>query len=398
LEGCERTLLVPTAVREYLGEGGSAEGGGRRGRGNGDGNTERKGTGTGLGQRELGMLESELFDVGKFLTAGEGGVGGRYLTVLSWSEDSAYGTVTLFEVEVDAPPPLRRTVTVAGGGEEGLAARRRLVPAPLSLSSSRERVLGVRPVAAMEDVPQQVLVGMRLDQGIKKVVLQHERGSGRFRWTAQHTRQGPASYARVARMEDSREVHTASGTGFDNDFRGRTSRRARRRDARRKERSSLRVEDARHIVSHSQAEDDCASQDVYGVVATIPQFLALLHATRCIVEKASSTPATTSTVTTEDGKNVRAVSIDGVPKGTRHRGRDIHVVVLVPDGAKWAEERIFWTDDKGGLAELRQKKYREVIDSGRARLRREARAYDRDWDARSLSPLSPPLTPKSARW
>ncbi|KAK3290424.1 uncharacterized protein B0H64DRAFT_412313 [Chaetomium fimeti] len=82
----------------------------------------------------------------------------------------------------------------------------------------------------------------------------------------------------------------------------------------------------------------------------------------------------------------------------RHRGRDVHVVVLVPDGAKWAGERIFWTDENGGLGELRQKKYRNVIDSGRARTRRGTRTYDRDWDMEFPSPGVLPPHPQSARW
>jgi hypothetical protein len=374
LEEHERTLLVPASIAD-----------------NGDEYKEKQRNEARLRQRELGMLESELFDVGKFLTAGEGGLGGRYLTVLSWSDDSSYGTVTLFEVEVEAPPPLRRTATVAGGGGKGLSARRRLVPAPLYLSAPREKVVGVRPVAAMEDVPRQVLVGMRVDQGVKKAVLQHDRGRGRFRWAAQHTRQGPPSYARVAGMEDFCEVRTASGAGFNDDCR---SMRSRRKDARRRERSSLRVEDARHIISHREAQTDSIFQDAYGVVATIPQFLALLHASRSILEKASSTPVTISLLATEDGERVRAVTLCGAVKGMRHRDRGVHVAVMVPDGAKWAEERIFWTDDQGGLAELRQKKYREVIDSGKAGARRGRST----WDTRSLSPLSPPLSPRSARW
>ncbi|KAL2169162.1 hypothetical protein VTG60DRAFT_6402 [Thermothelomyces hinnuleus] len=44
-------------------------------------------------------------------------------------------------------------------------------------------------------------------------------------------------------------------------------------------------------------------------------------------------------------------------------GRDVHVVVLVPDGARWAAEHIFWADDNAALPELRQKKYRDAIDN-----------------------------------
>jgi hypothetical protein len=318
------------------------------------------------------------------------------LTVLTWSEDSSYGTITLFEVDVEHQAPSSRSA----GHATGLAARRRHAPAALYTGGTRERALGVRPVAAVEDVPRQVLVNMRVDQGVKKAVLQHDRGTGRFRWKAHHTRRGQPSFTRVWGMDDVREVHSATAAGFGDDCHGRSTRKTRRRDGSRRERSSLRVEDARDIITERQGawiETSPVPQDVDSVVATIPQFLALLHASRSILEKASSAAASTTRVETADGERLRAVSLSDAPKGTRHRGRDVHVVVLVPDGAKWATERILWTGNNGGLAVLRQKKYRNVIDSARTRTR-GTRAYDRDWDAPNLSPLSPPSTPRSAMW
>ncbi|KAG7288332.1 hypothetical protein NEMBOFW57_007863 [Staphylotrichum longicolle] len=240
-----------------------------------------------LSQRELGILESELFDTAKYV----GGSGARHLTVLTWCEDDQYGSITLFEVDVDERPlpDLRRAAT-------GLAARRRRAPPALlnSHSAGDGRVTGLRPVAAMEDVPRQVLVNMRVDHGLKKAVLQYGKETGRFRWTAQHTRRGQPTFARVV----------------------------------------------------VEPLDDLMQAD-YGIVATIPQFLALLHASRSTIEKVSSSPATARSVETE-GRQGQA------------RARN----VLVPDGAKWAEDRIFWTDDgAGAMAELRLKKYRNVIDS-----------------------------------
>ncbi|KAK4156117.1 hypothetical protein C8A00DRAFT_31047 [Chaetomidium leptoderma] len=353
-----------------------------------------------MDQRTLRRLESELFDTGKYV----GGGGGEYITVLAWSGGDKYGTIALFEVDVEVESPARQQ---GGGVVSGLAARRRRAPAALypSLHRDRERVVGVRPVAAMEDVPRQVLVDLRVDQGLKKVVLQHERATGRFRWTVQHSRRGRPSYARVwGGAEGVGEVRTATGTGFDDGYSSRTtrSRRSRRngREPGRRERSSLRVEDARDIIKPrgSGMEVDHI-RDADGVVATIPQFLALLHASRSIIETASSAPATTQTLETEEGERVRAVSLGGTPKGTRHRGRDVHVVVLAPDGAKWADERIFWTDEAGALTEMRQKRYRDVINRERARTRRGRRGHDWDWDVRSLmSPLSPTRLPRSARW
>jgi hypothetical protein len=362
-----------------------------------------------INQRELVRLESEVFDTEKYSRAGGGGAGARNLTVVTWSEDGRYGTVTLFEVDVadmvDAAGQAP-AVGVVGGGQSGLAARRRHVPPALGMPTTRrerERVVAVRPVAAMEDVPRQVLVSMRVDCGIRKAVLQRGKGSERLRWTAHHTRRGLPCHARLWDAERCCGVQTAIGTGFDDGW-GRMTRRERRRDARQRERSSLRVEDAKDIIAR---QDDPGTNthhfppDADGVVATIPQLLALLHASRSIVEKATSTPAASQTVETENGERLRAVSLADVPKGTRHRGREVHVVVLVPDGAKWAEERIFWTGDAGALSELRQKKYGDVINRRRGRTARGKGAYDSDWDMRTMGPLSPPSPPagpKSARW
>lgn len=364
-----------------------------------------------LSQRDLGILESELFDTAKYV----GGSRTHHLTVLTWCEDDQYGSITLFEVDVDEPPlpDLRRAAT-------GLAARRRRAPPALlnSHSAGGGRVTGLRPVAAMEDVPRQVLVNMRVDYGLKKAVLQYGKETGRFRWTAQHTRRGQPRFARVWGVDGvdggcELEVHSATAAGFEEGCccgRSTMSRKARRKDARWRERRLLRVEDARDThcrhggrvvepLDHLMQADD-------GIVATIPQFLALLHGSRSTIEKVTSSPATARSVETKDGERVRAVSLGTAPlKGTRHKGKEIHVVVLVPDGAKWAENRIFWTDDGAGvMAELRLKKYRDVIDSESGQARRgRGHVHHRDWDARSWSSPSlraPSLSPgpRTARW
>jgi hypothetical protein len=341
--------------------------------------------------RELRRLESELFDTAKYV----GGSDGRCLTVLTWSEDSAFGTITLFEVDVERPAsPLSTRST-------GLAARRRHAPMALYPNRERGRVVSVKPVAAMEDVPRQVLVSMRADQGVKKSVLQHDRGSGRFRWKAHHTTQGQPNFARVWGMEEVHEVHTATATVFDDDYHSGSTRKSRRREAGRRERSSLRAEHARDTTTrHRETRDELpAIENTDGIVATIPQILALFHGNRSIIENASSKPATDQLVETEDGERVRVVSLGGEPKGMRHRGRDVHVAVLVPDGAKWAGERIFWADENGGLADLRKKTYRHVIDGGRPiTTRRGTRSYDRGWEMDILSPGTLPPHPQSARW
>ncbi|GAB1318405.1 hypothetical protein MFIFM68171_08615 [Madurella fahalii] len=396
--------------------------------------------------RELDRLESELFDTSKYV-----GSSANHVTVLTWSADSPRGTITLFEADLSrpglAPPSPSGSLSPShghghGNGLSSLALRRRgtLSAASMSLPLAHRRrrraqlrggAVALRPVAAMEDVPRQVLVGMRVDQGVRKLVLKHDPAENRFRWAAWYSRGrgDEPSYARLydpdsddvdvdgldaggrrpktaTEWGDEERRHrylspprdlapaTATGVGFaleeDEDaVLGRSGRRrksyARRARGRR---SSLRVEDAwgRREV------------DADGVVATIPQFLALLHASRSIVEVAASAPATDRTVKTEDWERVRAVVLKDWPEGKRHIGRDVHVAVLVPAQADWADERIFWTDDTGGLLELRQKKYREVIDGGR--IRRGSgmvRSANRGRDQRGLNPRSPMTPPHSAR-
>ncbi|SPQ24054.1 3a98cda4-6081-486e-81fa-19fad4e1f4a8 [Thermothielavioides terrestris] len=298
--------------------------------------------------RVLAQLESELFDTAKYV----GGSAARNLTVLTWSEDSPYGSITLFEVDVDVE---------ARGGARAAAA---------------ERVARIRPVAAMEDVPRQILVRMRVDAGLKKDVLWHSPASGRFCWSALAAarRGGRPRYARVMLVERVlRMVEHAVPGGRDSGRRGddggrpgRARRGRRAQDgaaARRRERSALRAAGAPAVagrrvrIAQRVAKDYVHVSD--GVVATIPQFLALLHASRSVLETASSGSVDLSLTT--DGESVRSVTLGSPLTGPRPRGRDVHVAVLVPDGAEWADERIFWADDGGALAELRQKKYRDVI-------------------------------------
>lgn len=396
LANAPRELLIP-----FSGAAGSKSGEGEKLKGEAEeeGGRGEGGMGRLPGTRALHLLESELFDTGKFTSSHS-----NHLTVLSWSSDTPYGSITLFEADLVVPPSHPFLLDPSGSG---LASRRRCTPA---ISTTAKRIVkGLRPLAAMEDVPRQVLVNMRVDGGLRKVVLQHDgRDANRFRWTSQHVRQMPR-YARAVVSEMDLGVPVVrsaveAGFGFSDDeeeevesvdMEMANNRRSGRRGLRKpgtlmKERGLLR------------GGDDLAVGAIpverAGVVATVPQFLALLHASRSVVETASSAAMTMRKIKTEEGHRVRAVTLTEIPKGKRHTGRDVHAVVLVPDGAAWAEERIFWTDNADGLVELRERKFRDVVEKGLGRTRgapKRRRTFDRDWGLRSLSP---PLTPKSTRW
>lgn len=391
--------------------------------------------------RDLQLLESELFDTAKHV--GTGGSSANHLTVLTWSSDSPHGTITLFEVDLvsaaqqpssythplylqpppQLPPPppsalagRRRTSTTT------TTSRRRPAPPPLNLAlpyhqRQHATAQAIRPIAAMEDVPRQVLVNMRTDGGIRKQVLRHDAVCNRFRWTAQHTAR-PPSYARVSTVatsdmgpETRLVVHTAMAAGFRFDVsedkeedwqdgyavdprRGGGNSTWRRSSSRRSrsERSWWTVENPRSVRSWEGRRKE-------GVVATMPQFLALLHASRTIIEAASSASAACR-VETDEGERVRAVSLHHAPRGKRHLGRDVHVVVLVPDGASWANERMFWTDGVGGLVELRQKKYKNVVEGGRPGRMGPRGGGERDWNLKNsnLERTRSPPPPRTARW
>lgn len=355
-------------------------------------------------RRELERLECELFDVSKYLG------NTNHLTVLTWASDSHWGSITLFEVDTSQSD--RAVDWTAKSGSR----RRKDIP---------QEGVRVRPVAGMEDVPKGILVNMRVDQDIRKTVLEHS--DGKFRWRSQ-VAPGP-SYARVLRASYDSDGDDRGFNGFD---RGRDDRsrspylakedgRGRRRERpepeteeemgsevesdrepgnrkgslaerrrRTRPRSLLRVEDAltpgsnynyrnrtrssqgRGRLSGGKAETDPET----GIVATIPQFMALLHANRSILEVMSSQGGTETVEVDADGEDrrrtrrrettMRCVTLAGQPDGRRYAGRDVHVVVLMPNASSWAEERIFWGDERGELSELRQKVFWDVIERGRS--------------------------------
>jgi hypothetical protein len=255
-----------------------------------------------LPQRELERYENELFDLTKYDGACD------YLTVAAWTEETLSGSVTLYEVLF---------------GDEG-------------------ETVGIRPVAAMRDVPRPVLVRMRVDERIKRKVVLTVVGEEdqSFEWKANPSR-GPR-YVRLGHAERSPS-------------RLRSPTRSR----------------SRHPGPHLAAAD--------GVCATIPQFLALLHSRRLILEHVRSTPITS--IQTEDGSVKPAVELTQPPRSSPHEGDGVHVAVLIPDDAPWAEEEIIWTD-QAGLAELRQRPYWRVIErvgrGGGRRSRSGRRGDDED--------------------
>lgn len=380
-------------------------------------------------RRELERLECEMFDIFKY----RGNT--NHLTVLTWASDSHWGSITLFEIEVEESRDRTHT-------------RRRK-------RRSQEQAMSIRPVAAMEDVPKGILVNMRLDQDIRKTVLEYSTSEGRYRWRSQ-VRPGP-SYARVVeRIVGKRdgvldsfartgEVQSPRGLRFKNeravfspeeeganspgngawDCESPSLKRGRRRerryadgelerdyddvpDRRRRPRpSSLLCVDGPFMDNSStrkgyrngsstsrgrgsrggRAETD---PDM-GIMATIPQFMALLHANRSILEGMVSIAGTDTVEVDADGDydsrdrggTARCISIAEKPIGKRHAGRDVHVVVLMPNAATWAEERIIWTDEDGELAELRQKVFWDVIERGRSCSRGSSRASSRSGGNRS---------------
>lgn len=245
-----------------------------------------------LPRRELERYENELFDISKYAA---GGGGCEYLTVLAWTEEGISGSITLYEVLF--------------GEEDG-------------------EVVGIRPVAAMRDVPTPVLVKMRTNERVKRKLVfapVDEEGYFRPRWRA-----NPSSGPRYVRL---------GGIG----------------GAKSPLRSASRSR-SRHPTSRLA--------DAEGVSATIPQFVALLHARRAIVEEVESSYV--APLRTEDGEVKPAVALFDAPRSNPHDGDGVHVAVLIPEYAPWAEEEIIWTDS-GGLVEFRQARYWDLIETARDR-------------------------------
>ncbi|KAK4465375.1 hypothetical protein QBC42DRAFT_195144, partial [Cladorrhinum samala] len=354
-------------------------------------------------QRFLERLESELFNTSKYLSSSSSSSSTQNLTVLTWSDDSPWGTATLFEVSL---PPQAAPRPPPGIGL--LARRRRNAQLPLlqtgngDTSVNPNQAVSIHPVASMELIPRQALVNLRLDTSIRKLVLadsSSESGSGakksRFRWlattagfrspvyatlydppdsdsdsdddndNAKSPLQPPTAYPTATTTATTTTISSALDDDVDAVL-GPNRRRARKR---RRHRAST---DPRNEYYEKEEETD-------GIISTIPQFLALLHTSFSVVEEISSTPISGATssegqgqdpgstrVETASGRRVRGVSLRDWPQGKKHTGKHVRVVVLMPDSegsssSTWTEEKIFWSDDVTGLRELKGKRYRDAI-------------------------------------
>ncbi|KAL2177332.1 uncharacterized protein P884DRAFT_259560 [Thermothelomyces heterothallicus CBS 202.75] len=258
-----------------------------------------------LPRRELERYENELFDLSKYNGASD------YLTAMAWTEEAMSGSLTLYRV----------LFGIAG------------------------EATGVRPVAAMRDVPSQVLARMRTDGRVKRkaVVTLIEDDDRTFDWKANPGR-GPR-YVRLA----------SSGV-----------------------RSPGR--------SNSSRYRGPGMADADGVCATLPQFFALLHSRRSLLENVGSSWVTQTR--TEDGEAHPMVFLTSSPQSSPHEGNRVHVAVLVPNDALWAEDEFIWTDQTG-LAEFRQRQYWDLIEpeSRRARGRSRSRRRERDDAGPTRSPI-----------
>ncbi|KAL2256637.1 hypothetical protein VTK26DRAFT_1366 [Humicola hyalothermophila] len=263
-----------------------------------------------LARRELERYENELFDVSKY-AAGAGAC--EYLTALAWTDEGLSGSIALYEAVSD---------------EEGETA-------------------GIRPVAAMRDVPTPVLVKMRTNERVgRKLVfapVDHDGDGFRPRWRA-----NPSPGPSYVRLEGNR---WNAGIGNPRGAAASPLRSPRRSQSRRRSRS-------RHPAAGRLADAD-------GVSATIPQLVALLHARRAVLEEVRS--SCVATVRTEDGEVRPAVALFEAPRSNPHDGDGgVHVAVLIPEDAPWADEEIVWTG-RDGLVEFRQARYWDLIQPVRSR-------------------------------
>lgn len=289
-----------------------------------------------LPQRELERLENLLFDVSKYSGACE------HLTAIAWSEDGRTGSITLYEVNLDDRYRRERDVPV-----------------------------GIRPVAAMTGVPKPVLVEMRKHEKVRRkvVFVPSDEEAQKFKWKANPSR-GPTYVKLPERPRPPPPVGLDPGALSPL-----------RSPERRGSGSSGTSSRSRHSSNSRLADAD-------GVRATIPQFVALLHASRAILEDIESTSI--DPIETEDGDILPTVRLTRSPRENSHEGSSVHVTVLIPSDSDWTDDQIFWTD-RYGLVEFRRRKFWDLIEWETRNNRRRRHSSHSGHssshrDGRSLSP------------
>ncbi|KAK0737877.1 hypothetical protein B0T18DRAFT_333406 [Schizothecium vesticola] len=194
----------------------------------------------------------------------------------------------------------------------------------------REDAVGIRPVAAMQGVPKSILVSMRTHEKIKRkaVFVPTDEDAQGFKWKANPSR-GP-TYVKV---QDSVSAQP-----------------------------TVRMRSPSRERSSSHGYRGPSQVDAHGIKATIPQFVALMHSNRSILEQVQTTHI--ALLDTGDGGVMPAVALVKAPRPNSHAGDGVHVAVLMPNEADWADEHIYWIDE-AGLTEFRRRKYWDLIERGR---------------------------------
>ncbi|KAK4223929.1 hypothetical protein QBC38DRAFT_516015 [Podospora fimiseda] len=335
--------------------------------------------------RFLERLESDLFNTPKYLSSHS-----QNLTIITYTDDSPWGTATLFEVGL----PSSNSVPPPPG--IGLLARRRRDTSLSLHTSTPTGAISILPIVAMELIPRDLLHQFRMNHTLRKLVLcssQSHLDSPHFKWICTGGMRRP-SYATLLDPEDNEtyqpeptintNTNTSIFSSVDDDINFILGPRSRSKN----KHKSLSPNDPRTGIE----------TDADGIIATIPQFLCLLHSTYSIIEEIESTPILKN-IETVTGDKLRGVSLRDWPKGKRYTGRGgggVNVVVLMPDQGEesWIEEKIFWSDDVEGLRELRGGRYGGVIKRERRRRREsglEEEEEGQGWD----SPLG---SARSAAW
>ncbi|KAK3321758.1 hypothetical protein B0H66DRAFT_552597 [Apodospora peruviana] len=283
-------------------------------------------------RRELERLENELFDLTKYNGACE------YLTALAWSEEARSGSITLFEVNLDDRYRRERDVAV-----------------------------GIRPIAAMQNVPKPVLSAMRAHDKVKRkvVFVPSDEEARRFKWKANPSR-GP-TYVRLPA-----ERRSGDDSVIDTETLSALAPPRSPRSPGGSSRSHSRHERPGSASSYASSTHSTRSRmaDADGIRATIPQFVALLHASRAILEDVESTSM--DPLETEEGDVLPAVTLTRTPRANSHEGDSVHVAVLMPSDSDWTDDQIVWTD-RDGLAEFRRRKFWDLIEWESRREQRERR-------------------------